>query len=272
MDPKKETIISDIRDAARAAGKEILAQYHNAFPDAQKKEFPVTVADTAAQTIITRLLKAHHPDIPILSEEKKDDRSYRTTPHCFIVDPLDGTKDFVGKTGEFSVMIAYVENGSVMASAVYQPIGDVLYWALRGKGAYKESEEKTRALQVSDESDVSSMKLVTSRFHLKEYEMKVKEFLHIENETKMGSAGLKMAAIAEGSAHIYINASPETGEWDTAAGSLIVEEAGGMVTDRNGAPLQFGKEDPHNTNGFVVSNGVRHDEIVKALQMIAGSA
>lgn len=254
-------LLNDLKLIVKKAGENVLGYYDKEYPEQEKEKFPVTKVDFASNKILLEGLSKYE-DVGILSEETKDDKSYLNYERIFIIDSLDGTKDFVHKTGDFSIMVALVENNYPVIGVVYKPIDGNLYYAIKSKGAFSESNGEKKELQVSNEEDFSRMKLVTSRFHLKPYEIELKDRLKIGTYKKIGSAGLKMAKIAEGAAQIYLNTASQTGEWDTAVGTIIVEEAGGRVTDVNGERLQFKKEKPYNLNGFVVSSGMKHDKII----------
>lgn len=262
-----QRIVDACKPLLQKVGAVILESYNKTFEKAEQEEFPVTKIDIAASDTLKKELITIL-DVPVLSEEDKVDLSYVSAERAWIVDPLDGTKDFVHKTGDFSVMIALVENKIPIIGLIYNPLTETLFWAAKGMGAYIEEKGKKKELHVSPQDQFEDMKLVTSRFHLKEFELTLRDKLSIGACEKVGSAGLKMCAIAAGRAHMYINASGETGEWDSAPGSLIVAEAGGVATDTRGNTLEFQKKEPNNTHGFVISNGVRHTEIVDALQKV----
>ncbi len=262
-------ILTDIINISLQAGQEILNFYKRKHEKSKKEEFPVTKADLLADSLIKKGLgKYLDMEIGLLSEETVDDKQYLNHDRVFIVDPIDGTKDFVHKTDDFSMMIAYVEKREPVIGVVFKPVGQVLYYANKDQGAFVETGGQTKKIAVSREDDYTKMRLLVSRYHLREPEIKLKKALNLAGNIEMGSAGLKLCAIADGRAHIYINTSDKTGEWDAAAGSVILREAGGLITDLDGNALDFLKEKPYNNRGFVASNGICHQEILNKLNEI----
>lgn len=258
------TVLPIVRAAALAAGQEIMDRYDGDHLEAQQEDFPVTDADQAAHEVIVQHLQ--QTGFPILSEEQLDDTSYQNAETVWIIDPLDGTKDFVHRTGEFSVMIALLKESYPVFGLVYQPSTQQWVWGGVGIGAHREVNGESISIHVDQTDRYEEMKMVVSRHHLKDAEVNLQKQLSIGTQTPMGSAGLKMATIAAGEAHVYINTSDKTGEWDTAAGLAIVEAAGGTVTDMDGARLTFCKQTPRNLRGFIVSNGTRQNEIIETLK------
>lgn len=265
MEIDDKAILEHIIPLARTAGSLILRFYHPRSQAERQNNFPVTEADLASHRFLAEHLR-NFSNIGLLSEENLADRKYLDFQTIFLIDPLDGTSDFVNQTDEFSVMIAVVRGAYPVAGVVYQPVGDRLFYASREQGAFCVENGQTTRLQVSPETDFSKMKMLTSRFHASAEEEKLGKQLGIMERQPMGSAGLKMGMIATGQAHVYISPSNKTGEWDSAAGAIIIEEAGGIITDLFGRKLTFQKSNPRNENGFVVSNGVRHEELIAALR------
>jgi len=259
--------MKELQSIVREAGEAIMAVYQKQYEQGEQEEFPVTDADLASDKLLRARL-AKYEGVGLLSEEDKESKTYLEYESVIIIDPIDGTKDYVHKTGDFSVMLAVVTGSEPVLGIVYKPNDDTMYFAEKGKGAFVTQNGETNKLAVSPEAEYTNMKLVTSRFHIKEPEQILKDRLGVGAFEKRGSAGIKMSLIAAGEAHIYINTSGKTGEWDSAPGSLIVHEAGGTVTDVEGNPLVYKKDHPYDTKGFVVSSGVRHGEIVKMLSSI----
>jgi len=259
-----QNIVDELTPVMRDAGKRILSFYEKEYSEAEKEDFPVTEVDLASQEALFEGLKKF-PEIPVLSEETKESTEYQGARQFFIIDPLDGTKDFVHKTGDFSVMLALISGKQVDIGMVYKPMSDTLYYAIRGAGAYKLVGDQKEKMAVSPTDDFGEMKLVVSRFHLKDIELNLQEALGIGGRETVGSAGVKMSAIGEGTAHLYINISDRTGEWDSAPGSLIVQESGGAATDIYGDSLEFAKDNPYNLKGFVISTGTQHKKIIETL-------
>jgi 3'(2'), 5'-bisphosphate nucleotidase len=234
---------------AREAGEEILKIYHDeaAFDrvDFKADDSPLTLADQAAHHAIMDRLQALTPDIPVLSEEG------RNIPHSersqwdkfWLVDPLDGTKEFIKRNGEFTVNIALVEAHAVVMGCVHVPVKGTTYYAAKGEGAFvKQGEEDPKRITAATFGmKDKGLRIVCSRSHMsQEVEAYVAQFEQ-PDLVSMGSS-LKLLMVAEGAADIYPRLGP-TMEWDTAAAQIVVEEAGGTVINHEtGGPLSYNKE------------------------------
>jgi 3'(2'), 5'-bisphosphate nucleotidase len=246
---KTRTIQHMLMDIAREAGDAILEIYgdESRFDqvDFKADDSPLTLADQASHNVIVDRLQSVSPNIPSLSEEGKhlsyEERSQWT--RFWLVDPLDGTKEFITRNGEFTVNIALVENGSVVMGCVHVPVQNVTYVAAKGEGAYVKKGDEEAVRIHADELDMSAkgLRLVCSRSHMsKDVEEYVQQFKEPEL-VSMGSS-LKLVLVAEGKADIYPRLGP-TMEWDTAAAQIVVEEAGGTVINHEtSTPLVYNKE------------------------------
>lgn len=253
---------------ARQAGDAALFYYHKEYEISDKGDNngPVTQADHASNDVIIEGLKKEF-NYGILSEETDDDLSRLNQKRVWVVDPLDGTKDFIDKTGEFSVMIGLVENGKPVLGVVYVPPEQIMYYALAGRGAFKKKQgEAFQRIRVSDRNKFEDLVLLTSRFHASNTTTKAAEDLGIKNTLTKGSAGLKICTIAEGSADVNINPSNKTWEWDVAAADIILGEAGGKLTDVFENRFTYNKKDPRNLQGYIASNNWRHYEIINEVR------
>lgn len=258
--------IEDVKNIARRAGEEILRYYNLDYTVEYKtvdKSAPLTEADLASNKIILSGLEKYN--FPILSEETKDNSARLQSEYVWIVDPLDGTSDFVEKTDEFSVLIGLVKNGEPVLGVVFEPVKDTFYWAEKGKGAWMEKNGKIKKINVSNKDNFQDMTILLSRNHLLESDKKFCENLKIGKQIKRGSTS-KMCVIARGDAEIYVNTSDRTGEWDTCAPQIVLTEAGGKIVDMQGKELTYNKKNPKNLNGFVVSNGEKYVRIVEELK------
>ncbi len=243
------SLLESLVSIAREAGEAILAIYHDETRfeqvDMKADDSPLTLADQAAHQLIMQRLQALTPDTPILSEEGKAiPYAERSQWHEFwLVDPLDGTKEFIKRNGEFTVNIALVAGSKVIMGCVHVPVPGVTYYAAHGEGAFvKRGDEAAEKIEASPFSlQDQGLRLVCSRSHMSpEVEAYVQQFDAPET-VSMGSS-LKLVLIAEGKADIYPRLGP-TMEWDTAAAHIIVEEAGGMVLNHEThTPLQYNKE------------------------------
>lgn len=256
-----------IKEIARMAGKETLKYYCSKNVVRQKKnKTPVTEADIASEKIIKRGLKKF--GFPILSEEAKDDKRRLVSDYVWIADPLDGTSDFINKEDEFSIMIALARNERPVLGVIYEPAADRLYFAQKGKGAFLEKDGRAKRIKVSSKSNPQGARMLMSRHHLLEEEIGVAKKLRMKMK-QMGSAGLKIARIAEGKAEIYINSSDKSSEWDTCAGDIILTEAGGKITNLNGRSIKYNRKNPRLLNGYIVSNKRLHEKIISTLKNLA---
>ncbi len=256
-----EKISQTICQTARKAGEAIMAIY--AEPDkidVQHKSdaSPITRADQASNTIICADLEAMTPRFPIISEENKA-IPYATRQHfeyCWMVDPLDGTKEFIKRNGEFTVNIALIHHHRPLLSVVYVPETGELFRAIRGQGAFMQNaageEQALRAASFRPED--TALKIVCSRSHLNADTQAFVERYTLPELVARGSS-LKFTSIARGQAHLYPRLAP-TMEWDTAAAELVLEEAGGKVlVHATGQPMQYNKADL--LNPYFVAEGVR---------------
>ncbi|MBI2636806.1 MAG: 3'(2'),5'-bisphosphate nucleotidase CysQ [Parcubacteria group bacterium] len=248
--------------AARAAGEAILKIYKTDFEVSEKEAGQMlTVADTDADAVIHEMLAPS--GYPILSEESADDTRRLSSERVWIVDPLDGTSDFVNRTGEFSIMIALVENHEPIIGVVYAPTSSTLYVAEKGKGAFCFADNKWKQLHVSVTSSLPSAKAVVSRHHFTDKERAILQKLTVSEFVHKGSAGLKIADITQGSAELYFTVTNKIRQWDTAAGYCILTEAGGRMTDMLGQDLLYNTEDVQHQNGILATNGLLHGAVIQ---------
>lgn len=258
---------------AEKAGEAALFYYHGDYDIIDKgNNDPVTRADHASNEVLVDGLKKEFPSYGILSEETEDDGSRLNKDRVWIVDPLDGTKDFIDKTGDFSVMVGLVEEGRPILGVVYKPAGGVVYYAAKDRGAFKKEREGGPVrVQVSGRDRFRDMILLTSRFHTSTTAIQAARDLGITDTKTRGSAGLKLSSIAEGEADMNINPSNKTWEWDVAAADVILREAGGKLTDVYENEMNYNKKDPKNHYGYIGSNGWRHLEIIRRVRKYYGS-
>lgn len=226
---------------ARAAGRDIMAVYSTDFAAQAKADAsPLTEADLRADAVIRSSLEAAFPGVFILSEESS------TVPMgqvetFFLVDPLDGTKEFIKRNGEFTVNIALVHRGHVVAGVVFAPALDELYFAASGIGAFKHRAGVTKALAVSIYDEAKPLRVVGSRSHGADALQVWLAALPYEHSFVAAGSSLKFCRVASGDADIYPRFGP-TSQWDTAAAQCVLELAGGLVLDLAGNPLFYGLE------------------------------
>ncbi len=249
-------------EAARKAGARALEIYSTDFKVSEKEPGQLlTRADVDADAAIHEALAGS--GYPILSEESADDPARLGARRVWIVDPLDGTSDFVNKTGEFSIMIALVERQKSVIGVVYAPTTDALYVAESGRGAFCSADGGWKQLHVSATSSTPSAKAVVSRHHFTDKERAILDGLGVREFMQKGSAGLKIADIAQGTADFYFTLTNKIKQWDTAAAYCILREAGGRMTDMLGGELVYNTEDVYHQHGILASNGVLHDAVAR---------
>jgi len=231
---------------ARAAGAAILAVYATPFDVRRKADAsPVTEADEKAEAIIVAGLRELDPDIPVVAEEEVSKGHVPELGDCFwLVDPLDGTKEFIGRNGEFTVNIALIEDGRPVLGVVYAPALGRLYAGAEGAGAFVERDGARRDIRCRS-CPAEGYNVVASRSHNDPAALDA--FLAGRPVATLSNAGssLKLCLIAEGTADLYPRLGP-TMEWDIAAGHAIVNAAGGKVTCLDGSELRYGKGDFRN--------------------------
>lgn len=229
---------------ALKAGARIMDVYQTEFSvDAKSDASPVTEADGAAEEIILTELAKLSPDIPVVAEEAVSKGDVPETDKVFyLVDPLDGTREFISRNGEFTVNIALIEEGVPVTGVVYAPALGELFWGAKGKGAFraavKEGVIGSQEL-IRVRSAPSAVTAIGSRSHgSAETEEWLKQY--VVNDFVAAGSSLKFCRVAEGSADLYPRHG-RTMEWDTAAGDAILRAAGGLVTTLDGEPLTYGK-------------------------------
>jgi 3'(2'), 5'-bisphosphate nucleotidase len=233
---------------------------------------PVTEADRSANQHIVSRLRARFPKDGLLSEESKDDLMRLECERVWIVDPLDGTKEFIARNGEFSVMIGLAIGGKPAMGVVMQPANYLLYGGAVGHGAFLVEDGERIDLSVSHFMDTSSMVMVSSRSHRQQIVDRIRATLHITRERVSGSVGLKVGLIARRLADLYIHPSPGCKEWDLCAPQALLEAAGGCMTDCWGNALRYNKRDVRAHNGIVATNGTLHEEILDVVSRICEEA
>ncbi len=286
-----ENIMHFCAEIAQKAGAEIMKVYNDAalFKSIEYKAdtSPLTLADKAANGVIVAALKKEYPTFAVLSEEEKDDLSRLNNPLCFVVDPLDGTKEFIKRNGQFTVNIALAENGRAVMGVIYVPATQQLFYAAKGCGSFfedfgaiagtnvaksknlnEETAEKSgrsNAVKIttSSETDLKKVRFVMSNSHASEETHELIEKNGIVNFVKMGSS-LKGCVVAKGEAEIYYRHG-YTMEWDTAAMQCIAEEAGAVFLQMDGSEMTYNRENSLNEKGFFIVN--RRENILHNLEV-----
>lgn len=248
-------VLNTLKELAVKAGEAIMSVYNTDFEvDYKEDESPLTMADRKANAIIVEQLRTQYPEYAILSEEEKDDRKRMSNDNCFIVDPLDGTKEFVKRNGEFTVNIALSHKGTPVAGVIYVPVTKDLYYASKEEGAFKQdgTTGEVCKLQVSDK--VTDLIWVGSKSHSSEKEAAlIQTHQSSIGETISAGSSLKGCMVAEGKADVYYRFG-YTCEWDTAAMQCIAEQAGAIVKQMDLTPLTYNRENTLNEKGFFIVN------------------
>lgn len=253
-------MLEQVIGLAEQTGKEIMEIYARGVILSHEKgdKSPVTDADVVAHKYILGELTS--TGIPVLSEEGE---VLVDAERMWIVDPLDGTKDFLARTGDFSVMIALVENDVPVLAVVHAPALGATYAAERGKGAFVRDAAGERKLHVSGHEAYGG-RLIASAHHFSPLMSLVGEKLHALL-SRRGSNGVKAGLIANGEGDYMFNDAPLS-VWDIAAPQLIITEAGGKVTDTGGEEIRYDSGKLRSEHGFVGSNGVAHARVLEAIK------
>jgi 3'(2'), 5'-bisphosphate nucleotidase len=240
--------LSKLLRLAQLAAREIMAVYASDFAVRAKADLsPVTEADAMAEKVILKGLKELWPDVPVLAEEAAAGGDVPDVgARFFLVDPLDGTKEFLSRNGEFTVNIALIENGRPVMGVVYAPATEQMFWGETAKGAGfaklsagdSLANVKWMALHVR-KTPVEGLTVVASRSHMDANTTAYLESCKVKSLTSAGSS-LKFCLVAKGEADLYPRFG-RTMEWDTGAGQAVLEAAGGKVCNVDGTPLRYGK-------------------------------
>lgn len=269
-------LLPSVIEVARSSGQLILDIYQtNQYESYVKSdETPVTSADIAAHKLILKQLSELTPDIPVLSEEDADiSLAQREKWHRYwLVDPLDGTQEFIARSGDFATIIALIENNKPVMGVVYAPVSGVTYYAYSGKGAWK-------IPNTNDVTDIKNAVQIESHKHQQGQQQSIGIAISRRQDINgitgrmssawdydlvpLGSAALKACIVAEGSVDCYLRIGP-TGEWDTAATQCIVEEAGGRILSTQLTPLSYNERESLENPNFIVlgDEGLPWDEIL----------
>lgn len=252
-------LLTPVREIAEEAGRAILDVYHGEIKVEHKADdSPLTAADLAAHEIIQKRLAELTPEIPQLSEEGGDTpfATRRQWSQYWLIDPLDGTKEFINRNGQFTVNIALIEDGVPVLGVVNAPELDASWAAAEGAGAHKHADGKTHGLKVA-QADTSCPRVLTSKSHRGEEVDALLARMPDFEPVSMGSS-LKFCVVAEAEADFYPRLGP-TSEWDTGAGHAVLRIAGGEVIDTQGATLRYNQKESILNPYFLAFGDTSHD-------------
>jgi 3'(2'), 5'-bisphosphate nucleotidase len=251
---------------ARQAGEVIMNIYKKDFSVSYKgANDPVTEADQQANTLIVKGLMTAFPDDRVVAEESPLPLEAQTTGRVWYVDPLDGTKEFISRNGEFSIMIGLTLNARTQLGVVFWPTEDQLFAGITDQEAWMEHQGIRHPLKATQAKSPPALSLVASRSHRSPHLSAIKQKLNIQEEHPMGSVGLKIGFIAKGGADFYMEPGPYTKAWDACAPEAILRGAGGCFTDIHGNPIQYGTNEFRNLHGVVGSTKDCHERVLKTL-------
>ncbi|PTL74979.1 3'(2'),5'-bisphosphate nucleotidase CysQ [Vitiosangium sp. GDMCC 1.1324] len=254
-----EALVSAVCELSREAGRATLKFYGgNVSVERKADDSPLTAADKASHTLILETLRKLTPGIPVLSEESSETEvaERRKWDTFWLVDPLDGTKEFIKGTGEFTVNIALVSGTGPVLGVVHIPVSGVTYWGRKGVGAFKAEAGKAPVAIHTRPANLEKLVIVASKDHAGPQVEALLKRLTTASTANMGSS-LKFCLVAEGKADFYPRLQP-TCEWDTGAAQCVLEAAGGAVTDTEGRPLAYNKEQLTNPS-FLAFGDPRQD-------------
>lgn len=226
---------------------------------------PVTEADRRVNALVVRAIRDRFPQDTIVAEESPDPRP-GDAERCWFVDPIDGTKDFVQRNGEWSIMIGLAIGGRPVLGVVHQPQAGRLYWGVPGEGAWLEDREGTRPIRAQERVDPGQLVVARSRNHPDPRISRLLEHLGVERDYTHGSVGLKVAHLAEGRADLYFNFSGKCGMWDVCAADALLQAAGGAIYDFAGRPIHYRGEDAGVRSAFIASGSAMQATILDALR------
>ncbi len=259
-----------VTDLARIAGKAILDVYASKFEVRYKGPGdPVTDADLRAEEIIVSGLSREFPDDGIVSEERPVSDEARRRTRVWYVDPLDGTGEFVARTGEFAVIIGLLEQGVPKFGVIYRPVDDVLYAGICDESAWIITGDERRRTRVSAAAPPHPLRLAVSRSHRHQTIDRIKaRFGTTVTEVPCGSVGAKIGLLLSGRADAYVEPSPYTSKWDVCGAEAILRGAGGCMSDMAGGPMEYEGLDIRNRRGFVATNRACHGDVLAAISQV----
>ncbi|MCI0673939.1 MAG: 3'(2'),5'-bisphosphate nucleotidase CysQ [Myxococcaceae bacterium] len=259
------------RRLARNAGRILLEVYATDFDVVEKPggAGPVTEADERANAYLVAELKRAFPGDGVVSEEAADTSEAARFARCWFVDPMDGTREFVARNGQFAVQVGLAIEGTPVLGVVYCPPSDKLYAGLVGQECSLEVVGERRALRVADVLEPTELRLVVSRSHRSRRTELMRSELGITRVMESGSVGLKCGLLAEGVADLYLHPSDRSYRWDACGPEAILRAAGGVLTDFAGRPYRYDGREMRNTRGLIGCSAAVFPRVLPVLERIA---
>lgn len=243
--------------AVNSVRKVILDVYYSKDLGVEIKEdnSPVTKADKAADKIIREILSEAFPLYALLTEESLDDKTRLKNDYVWIVDPVDGTKDFVAKNNEFTVNIGLSYKHKAVLGVILIPVTGEIYYGVEGMGSFYLKDKDSEPIKIHCNTKTNDVTTLVSRFHSNETEQAmIKKHSDVIKHQVCVGATIKGCMIAKGEAEMSYRFSSNTKEWDTCAMQAIVEQAGGFILKFDGTPIIYNREDVFNRDGYVICN------------------
>lgn len=281
MAEEREHLLNAARRAARLGAEEIAQIYGQYLAgrdiDIREKgaDDPVTSADMAANRAIKRTLRDQFPEHAILTEEEPNTWNRTGAEWVWMVDPLDGTKDFIKRNGEFVTMVGLTHNGEPTVGVVVHPATGLEFYACKGLGAFRSSLSQGDSLsqvRIQENPDLSQLRIAVSRSHRDPKIDRLIELLRIRAEIPSGSVGRKMSMVIEGVADLYVHPARGTKLWDTCACDVIASEAGGVLLSGTGENISYKRPsgDVENPYGLLLCSATIQDTVVQASRTVWG--
>jgi 3'(2'), 5'-bisphosphate nucleotidase len=259
-------------DAAREAARVIMRVYAAPFDVEYKgKDDPVTRADREANALVCERLERAFPGVPIVAEESDPSAyaGFAAAPAAWFVDPLDGTREFVARNGEFAVMIGLAEGGRATLGVIVAPAWERSFVGIVGEGAWEVAANGSRApIRVAPRSSIAGASLVVSRWRTQSLVPALLAATGAREAVQHGSSGLKSVLVATGVHDVYLQPGRAGLRWDACAAEGLVLAAGGELTDADGARIEYASGELENRRGMLATNGAIHAEVVAALKAL----
>ncbi len=245
----------------KEANKLVLDIYNSSDLDVEIKEdnSPVTKADKLADKLICSTFRKYFPDDGILSEESIDDKTRLDKSRVWIIDPIDGTKEYVAHTGDFTINIALAKNHIAYLGVISIPVTGEIYYAIKGEGSFYLKDSLAKPIRIHCNDKIDDLTVLVSRFHSNSIEQAmIEKHSDVIKHQKVVGATIKGCLIASGLAELSYRFSSNTKEWDTCAMQIIVEEAGGAILKFDKTPIRYNREDVYNKDGYLIINRIEN--------------